>query len=116
MSAANLATTVIFSGLAVLAGAALLYTWITVERRDEPGHLLGVPMMSTIAGVGVFSVVMVITSLATLPAWLRVLLAVVIGAIAGVASRNLWHDQNMLLINARKAVSDQPTNGGPDRS
>lgn len=108
MGTADVAATVIFSGLALISGVVLLYTWITIERPDSE-HLLGVPMMSTTAGAGAFSVVMVITSLAGLPAWLRVLLAVAVGAVTGVTSRNLWHDRNSLLISARNKVRDQPT-------
>ncbi|HKT04749.1 MAG TPA: hypothetical protein VJT31_34985 [Rugosimonospora sp.] len=113
MGTADVAATAIFSAMALICGAALLYTWVTIDRPDSE-HLLGVPMMSTIAGVGAFSVVMVITSLAGLPAWLRVLLALLAGAVTGVSSRNLWHDRNALVISARNKVRDQPASDGQE--
>jgi hypothetical protein len=113
MGTADVAATVVFSGLALIAGAALLYTWITVGQPAS-GHLLGVPMMATIAGGGTFSVVMVVTSLAGLPAWLRVLLALVAGTAIGVFSRNLWHDRNLLLISARQNAHGQPSPNSQD--
>jgi hypothetical protein len=100
MDAADLVTTIASGVLALAAGAVLLYRWTTVARSKD--MLLGVPMMCTISAVAAFSVVMVVTTLAELAAWLRVLLCLVAGAVTGFGSRSVWRFYNALLTSVRR--------------